>query len=256
MKKQYCLLLIGAANWALGCAPAQPEETEVPPLAVRSLSGDEIDATWASDAFASPVSLHVWLEAGEIHSTIGSKGSPGWTELHFDASNDLATSYVSPAVYRAADEALSRFSKESWTLSEVQNLRGEYESIASHLYPATESLRDSPVRYALLYHVSILTQAVEKMRGRDASACDDHLHDPSVPFHFTEDHGVSLEDDKEIATSVSALTTCALGEGSACGCCGNYSGCCSVSSYLCYLHDQSCESCGWWCGWQCVPGPC
>ena len=124
------------------------------------------------------------------------------------------------------------------------------------LYPATESLRDSPVRYALLYHVSILTQAVEKMRGRDASACDDHLHDPSVPFHFTEDHGVSLEDDKEIATSVSALTTCALGEGSACGCCGNYSGCCSVSSYLCYLHDQSCESCGWWCGWQCVPGSC
>ena len=45
--------------------------------------------------------------------------------------------------------------------------------------------------------------------------------------------------------------------GTACGCCGNYSGPCLYWSHACLAHDLQCQECqAWWCGWACQSTSC
>ena len=45
--------------------------------------------------------------------------------------------------------------------------------------------------------------------------------------------------------------------GSDCGCCGNYSGACVLCSWVCFVHDYSCQTCNRpECLWGCVAEPC
>lgn len=49
---------------------------------------------------------------------------------------------------------------------------------------------------------------------------------------------------------------CIFGQGTAWGCCGNYSGCCWLWGDICLIHDLTCIGCtpSWYCGPQCQQG--
>ena len=57
-----------------------------------------------------------------------------------------------------------------------------------------------------------------------------------------------------LSTIPNSLKTQGCTQGTALGCCGNYSGCCWVWSLACLEHDIVCHACDrWHCGWACVP---
>ncbi len=168
-------------------------------------------------------------------------------------------------------EMLKRVTKAALELKEQSdcNIPSEalsfYEEFSNTLYGCTDSLGTSQLRFATMYHTSVIGTASRLCDGVEL-ACT-----PSPSYENDEEMFICIEDlAKTFPDKISGVThtmsanaqgDCELlfplGRGLQGGdicCCGNYPGCCVFASDFCCWHDTVCRCCGqWFCGAQCKP---
>ena len=141
-----------------------------------------------------------------------------------------------------------------------------YEEFSNTLYGCTDSLGTSQLRFATMYHTSVIGTASRMCDGVEL-ACT-----PSPSYENGEEMFICIEDLAKLfpdeisgvthTVSANAQEECEplrypLGrglQGSDICCCGNYAGCCELASDFCCWHDKVCRCCEqWYCGGQCKP---
>ncbi len=141
-----------------------------------------------------------------------------------------------------------------------------YDDMAQTLFEATPALGNTQLRYALMYHTSVVRTAYRLIDAEEAGVVNvctpslEYLYGVAA-FRCSEDYAgaAALRDiihprDSEPNDPQFLTYPCAGARGSTLGCCGNYSGPCWYCNTTCLVHDILCLRCDhWYCGWQCQP---
>ncbi len=137
-----------------------------------------------------------------------------------------------------------------------------YQRFADNLYRCTQSLGVSPLRFSVMYHVSIIGTAERVCKVEHTPLCTpspEYVYSNEQLFICREDIEYIIFGRQAFQTSENKQCNNKLGwnlEGKDTCCCGDYPGCCLFAHKFCCWHDFVCSCCQhWYCGGFCKPLP-
>ncbi len=236
------------------------------PLAELVLDPERrVSATFTSNGFV--LELRAELRDGQVISSVSVDGGRIVTSLAIPEGERIVPSLDGLVIEAGRVATKQLAAADIATGARRVALIAAYDDMAQTLFEATPALGNTQLRYALMYHTSVVRIAYRLIDAEKAGVVNvctpsrEYLYGVAA-FRCSEDYAgaAALRDiirprDGEPNEPQLRPYPCNGAKGSALGCCGNYSGPCWYCNTICLIHDILCLDCDhWYCGWQCQPG--